>query len=374
MATDAGLPDASHAGAVLEIDLAAIAANWRTLGERHPSGPVAGVVKADAYGLGAAAVVPVLHAAGCRHFFVAHLQEALAIRERASRELAPEALIGALNGLIPGTEADYLAHGITPVLGSLAEIDAWTALARQAGRRLPAILHIDTGMSRLGLDAPGLAALRDEPARLDGMTLAYVMTHLVASEVPDEPVNEAQRARFAAACAILPRAPRSMANSSGIFLGSGWGTELARPGAALYGINPTPGSANPMRPVVRLRARVLSVREIPAGATVGYNATWTAPRPSRIATAAIGYADGWLRSHSGHGHALFDGRPVPLVGRVSMDLTTFDATDHPALAAGAWLELIGPARSPDDVAAAAGTNGYEVLTSLGRRFARLYTS
>ena len=129
-----------------------------------------------------------------------------------------------------------------------------------------------------------------------------------------------------------------------------------------------------MRDVVRLRARVLSVREIPVGATVGYNAIWTATRPSRIATAAIGYADGWHRSHSGHGHAIFDGRPVPLVGRVSMDLTTFDATDHPALLPGAWLELIGPGRSPDDVAMAAGTNGYEVLTSLGRRFARDYKS
>ena len=360
---------ASHAGAVLEIDLGAIVANWRTLGEHHPSGPVAGVVKADAYGLGAADVVPALHAAGCRHFFVAHLQEALAIRS-----LAPASLLGVLNGLIPGSEPEYVAHDLMPVLGSLAEIDAWGDQARRAGKKLPAILHVDTGMSRLGLDAPGLAALRDDPFLLDGIHLAYVMSHLVSSEVPHDPVNEVQRGRFAAICAALPPAPRSLANSSGIFLGPGFGSDLARPGAALYGINPTPGLENPMRPVVRLRARVLSVREIPTGATVGYNATWTAPRPSRIATAAIGYADGWHRSHSGHGHALFDGRPVPLVGRVSMDLTTFDATGHPALTPGAWLELIGPARSADDVAAAAGTNGYEVLTSLGRRFARLYTS
>ena len=369
MAIDSGLPHASDAGAVLEIDLSAIAANWRALGARHPSGPVAGVVKADAYGLGAAAVVPVLHAAGCRHFFVAHLHEALAIRA-----LAPNSLLGVLNGLIPGTEAAYAEHGLTPVLGSLAEIDAWAGQARLVGKTLPAILHIDTGMSRLGLDAPGVAALRDDPARLDGMHLVYVMTHLIAAEVPDDPNNEAQRRRFAAACAGLPAAPRSVANSSGIFLGPGWGSDLARPGAALYGINPTPAAANPMRNVVRLCARVLSVREIPVGASVGYNAIWTATRPSRIATAAIGYADGWHRSHSGHGQAIFDGRPVPLVGRVSMDLTTFDATDHPALLPGAWLELIGPGRSPDDVAMAAGTNGYEVLTSLGHRFARDYKS
>lgn len=356
------------AGAVLEIDLGAVAANWRMLREHHPSGPVAGVVKADAYGLGAERIVPALHAVGCRHFFVAHLQEALAIRT-----LAPGSLIGVLNGLLPGTEPEYLEHGLTPVLGSLAEIEAWTAQGRIAGRKLPAILHIDTGMSRLGVDSAGLATLLADPSRLDGIALAYVMTHLVAAEIPDDLHNEAQRRAFAAACSALPAAPSSLANSSGIFLGPGWGSDLARPGAALYGINPTPGAANPMRPAVRLRARVLSVRQIPAGTGVGYNAIWTASRPSRIATAAIGYADGWHRSQSGSGQAFFDGRPVPLVGRVSMDLTTFDATDHLAIAPGAWLELIGPHRPADDVAVAAGTNGYEVLTLLGRRFARVYS-
>ena len=365
MATDR--PDPSHAGSVLEIDLGAIAANWRSLSARHASGPVAGVVKADAYGLGAAAVVPALHEAGCRHFFVAHLHEAQAIRP-----LAQGSLIGVLNGLVPGTEPDYVAENLTPVLGSLAELDAWAAQARRVGRALPAILHIDTGMSRLGLDAAELTCLRNQPARMQGITVVYVMTHLVASEVPEDPVNRVQLVRFADACAALPPAPRSLANSSGIFLGPGWGSDLARPGAALYGINPTPHAANPMRPVVRLRTRVLSVRSIPAGASVGYNATWTASRPSRIATCAIGYADGWHRSQSGRGVAIFDDRPVALVGRVSMDLTTFDATDHPAIVPGAWLELIGPTRTPEDVAVAAGTNGYEVLTSLGRRFARVY--
>jgi alanine racemase len=202
------------------------------------------------------------------------------------------------------------------------------------------------------------------------------MTHLVSSEVRDDPLNDLQLRRFTAACAGLPAAPRSLANSSGIFLGPAWGSDLARPGAALYGINPTPGSANPMQLPVRLRARVLSVRDLAPGDTVGYNATWPPHgqpvRPSRVATAAIGYADGWHRAQSNRGAAVFDGRPVPLVGRVSMDLTTFDVTDHPAVVPGCWLELIGPRRTPDDVAAAAGTNGYEVLTSLGRRFHRIY--
>jgi alanine racemase len=357
----------SPAAAILDIDLGAIVANWHLLRGLHPTGPVAGVVKADGYGLGARPVAQALHAAGCRHFFVALLDEALAIRE-----LVPDALLAVLGGLIPGSEAHYLAHDIVPVLGSLTELDAWTETARAAGRKLPAMLHVDTGMSRLGLDARELRVLQHDHARLAGIELRYVMTHLVSSEVIGDEQNERQRERFAAACAGLPHAPRSFANSSGIFLGRNWGSDLARAGAALYGINPAPGRPNPMRRTAQLHARVLAVRDVQSGDSVGYNATWCAPRPSRIATAGIGYADGLHRSLSGHGRAFFDGTPVPLVGRVSMDLTTFDVTDTPGIAPGAWLELIGPHQTPDDLAAAAGTNGYEVLTSLGCRFHRTY--
>jgi alanine racemase len=356
-------------GTVLQVDLQAIVANWRMLGGRHPSGPVAGVVKADGYGLGAAHVAPALFAAGCRHFFVAHLSEALAIRK-----LIPGAMLAVLNGLLPGTEAIFAAEEIDPVLGSLDAIDRWGACAKALGRPLPALLHVDTGMNRLGLDAAELAALAANPARLAGIDLRYVMTHLVASEVPDDPINGLQRARFAAACAALPPLPRSFANSSGLFLGGAFASDLARPGAALYGINPTPGQPNPMRQTVRLRSRILQIREIPAGESVGYNGTWRATRPSRIATACVGYADGWLRALSGRGHAIFDGRPVPLVGRVSMDLTTYDVTDFPQISAGCQIDLIGPGLAPDDVAGMAGTNGYEILTSLGARYGRIYTA
>jgi alanine racemase len=356
-----------HAGAILEVDLAAIVANWRLLCTLHPNGPVAGVVKADAYGLGACPVAQALYAAGCRHFFVALFDEALAIRP-----LVPEALLAVLGGPMPGSESDYLAHDIVPVLGSLPEVSAWSRLASTVGRGLPALLHIDTGMSRLGLDARELAVLQQDHARLAGIDLRYVMTHLVSSEVTHDPLNEHQLERFAAACAGLPPAPRSFANSSGIFLGPRWGSDLARPGAALYGINPTPDRPNPMALSVRLRARVLAVHDVPKGASVGYNATWRAERPSRIATIGIGYADGWRRSLSGRARAFFDGTPVPLVGRVSMDLTTFDVTDAPNVGAGSWLQLIGPSQTPDDLAVAAGTNGYEILTSLGRRFHRVY--
>ena len=356
-----------HAGAVLEVDLAAIVANWRLLCTLHPNGPVAGVVKADAYGLGARQIARALHTAGCRHFFVALFDEALAIRS-----LTPDALVAVLGGPSPGSERDYLAHDIVPVLGSLPEIGAWSRLASAVGRGLPALLHIDTGMSRLGLDARELAALQQDHARLAGIELRYVMTHLVSSEVTHDPLNEHQLERFAAACAGLPAAPRSFANSSGVFLGPRWASDLARPGAALYGINPTPGRPNPMALPVGLRARVLAVHDVPKGASVGYNATWCADRPTRVATVGIGYADGWHRSLSGRAHAFFDGTRVPLVGRVSMDLTTFDVTDAPDVGAGSWLELIGPSQTPDDLAVAAGTNGYEILTSLGHRFHRVY--
>lgn len=357
------------AGAVLEVDLGAVVANWRLLCDRHPSGAVAGVVKADAYGLGAAEIAPALLTAGCRHFFVALPQEASALRP-----LLPGAFLGVLNGLLPGAAQELAAQDIVPALGSLDEIEEWASLATQLQRRLPAIVHVDTGMSRLGLSRSELDTLASEPERLAALDLRYIMTHLVSSEVADGPLNHAQRARFDAACAVLPRAPRSFANSSGIFLGQAFGSDLARPGAALYGINPTPDAPNPMRQVAQLSVRVLAVRDIKPGETVGYNATWIAERPSRIATAAIGYADGWHRSLSSRGRAFFDGRPVPLVGRVSMDLATFDVTDEPAILPGATLLLLCPEQTADDVAAAAGTNGYEVLTSLGRRFRRVYRS
>ena len=347
----------------LLVDRGAIVANWQALRR----GPTAAVVKADAYGLGAGPVTAALHAAGCRHFFTAHPEEALAIRGQVRG-----AMLAVLNGLWPGLERDFAASDITPVLGTLGEIERWRAHARLLGRALPAILHVDTGMNRLGLDASELAALAADPGQLHGLDLRYIMTHLVSAECPEDPVNERQRALFAAACARLPPVPRSLANSSGLFLGPAFASDLARPGAALYGINPTPGRRNPQRPVVRLRARVLQVRDIPAGETVGYNAYWTAARPSRIATVSVGYADGYLRSLSNKAVAFFDGQPVPLVGRVSMDLTTFDATDVPALAPGSWLDLIGPG-GVDVLAEQAGTNGYEILTSLGARYKCRYT-
>ncbi len=351
---------------VLTIDLPAIVANWRDLAVRGAPGAVAGVVKADGYGLGAVEVARALRAAGCRHFFVACITEGLALRAA----LGAGPMIGVLEGFAPGEDGDA---ALVPALNSLGDVTAHAAAGRAAGVPRRAILHVDTGMARLGLDEGELARLSADHGLLAGLDLLYVMTHLACADEPAHPMNAAQAARFRAACAGLPAARRSFANSSGMFLGPDFASDLARPGCALYGINPTPEKPNPMRQVMRLDAPVLQLRQIPAGATVGYGASWTAARPSRIATVAAGYADGYLRSLSGRAVAEFRGRPVPLVARVSMDLTTFDVTDLPEVAPGDRLTLIGGgACAPDDVAARAGTIGYEILTSLGARYARDY--
>jgi alanine racemase len=352
----------------LTVDVDAVAANWRILTAAHGA-PTAAVVKADGYGLGAALVAPRLLAEGVRHFFVAQLGEAVALRPML-RPLVPGVMIGVLNGFSAADAGAYTVHDLAPVLGSLAEIEAYRSFAGRIGHRLPALLHVDTGMSRLGLSAAELDRVADDPGLLAGIDWLYAMTHLVSAELADDAVNEVQRTRFGAACARLPAMGRSVANSSGIFLGAGFRSDLARPGAALYGINPTPGRPNPMRPTVRLTAPVLQVRDIGVGEGVGYNSCWIAARPTRVATVALGYADGYHRAASGRAAADFDGARVPLIGRISMDLLTFDVTDHPGVQSGSRLEIIGPAVPPDEVAGWAGTNGYEVLTSLGHRARR----
>lgn len=358
--------------AVLTIDLDAIGANWRLLRDRLGGVPCAAVVKADAYGLGMARVAPALAAAGCRRFFVAQLDEAVALRA-----LLPDAPIGVLAAPVAGFEADYAAHALTPVLNGLPDVDAWARFARAADAPA-AILQLDTGMCRLGLSPAEVEALAADPGRLEGIRADHVMSHLACADEPDHPQNAEQLRRLRAALRRLPApfagAPVSLANSSGIFLGSDWHFDLGRPGYALYGGNPVPGRPNPMRPTVRLEARILQTRDIDRREHVGYGATATVEAGRRLATVAVGYADGFLRSAGGDGAAIVSGTRAPLVGRVSMDLIVLDVTDVQGGAApGDPVTLLGPGRDIDTVAAEAGTIGYEMLTSLGSRYARLYT-
>jgi len=360
----------SHAGAVLTIDLDAIAANYRLLCERAGRAAVGAAVKADAYGLGAQRVAPVLAAQGCRHFFVAHLDEGIALRPW----LPHDAQIHVLHGPPPGTEEEFLRYRLVPVLNSMVQLSAWRRLARQEGRALPAIVQVDTGMCRLGMPPAEVDAWLDGPAPREGIDLRYLMSHLGCADVTDHPMNRMQLERFRAVRARLPGVPCSFANSSGIFLGEEFTFDLARPGAALYGIAPVDGLANPMHPVVRLQGRIIQSRTVAAGDCVGYGARHRCDAETRIATVAVGYADGWLRSGSGRGVAHIDGVEVRQVGTVSMDTATFDvsAIDPARVQPGMTVDLISPSDPVDAVAARAGTIAYEILTSLGTRFAREY--
>jgi alanine racemase len=362
-----------RAGAILTVDLGAIAANWRGLRDAGRAGgrPIdcAAVLKADAYGTGATAVGPRLAAEGCRQFFVAHLDEGIALRG-----VVPEHAIYVLNGLLPGTEPDFVEFGLTPVLNHLGQVNAWRAAAQRYNRPLDAVIHIDTGMHRLGLSPEEAQLLAAERGRLRGLRLALLMSHLVVSEEPNNPINGEQLSRFRNFVRTMPGAPASLANSSGIFLGPDYHFDLLRPGAALYGINPTPGRPNPMLTTVTLRARVLQVRRIDALQTVGYGAAWRSARPSRVATIALGYADGYFRTLINRTHVHLAGHKVAVIGRISMDLVTIDVTDVPEVDSqpGALVEVLGPHLTADDLAEHARTNAYEVMTALGRRYARLY--
>jgi alanine racemase len=358
---------AGRAEAVLEIDLAGIVANWRMLAARVEPARCAAVVKADAYGLGAAQVSTALAAAGCRLFFVATLDEGMALR----KVLPASCEIAVLNGPVPGSEEEFIFCHLVPVLNEPGQIAAWTAIAARDGGP-PAILHIDTGMARLGLTLREFERLADEHA---GSTRwRALISHLACAEEPAHPLNEIQRARFVSALRQLGDPPASLAASSGIFLGCGYHFDFVRPGAALYGVNPQPGTSNPMRQVIRLKGRILQVREVDRGDPVGYGAAHLMEQPGRLATVAVGYADGWLRSLSHRGSGRLGGKRVPLCGRVSMDLAVFDvsAVDPSLARPGGFIELLDEDYGVDAAATDAGTIGYEVLTRLSRRCYRVY--
>ena len=363
-----GVP--ARAGAVLTVDLDAIAANYRLLVERAGGAQVAGVMKADAYGLGMDRVAPALVRAGCRVFFTAHVEEGIRLRG-----IVPaDSTVYVLHGPPPGTAADFVEHRLIPVLNDPGQVHEWRAACARAGRRLPAAVQVDSGMSRMGLAPADLAALGDPRDWLAAFEPVLLMSHLACADEPAHPMNDRQRRRFDAVRAQFPPLPASLANSSAIFLGPGFHYDLARPGAALYGINPHPGQANPLQQAVALDARIVQVRTIEAGAAVGYGARYVADGTRRIATVGIGYADGWPRALSGCGHAWVDGVQVPIAGTVSMDSITLDVTAiaDDRLQPGMTVELLGPHQHVDAVAAAAGTIGYEVLTRLGSRFERRY--
>jgi alanine racemase len=359
----------------LTIDLGALAENWRNLARRSAPGRSAAVIKANAYGIGVSEAAAALWAAGARVFFVAHLNEGIAAR----RALPVEAQIYVLNGLESGADpADYAEHRLAPAIGGEEELARWSDFAARRDQASPCAIHLDTGMNRLGFESLArLKASMEMHGASSGADL--LMSHFVSSETPEDPLNQAQIERFEVARGAFPGLPASLANSSGMFLDPSPIYDLARPGYALYGGNPIPGRPNPMRTVLTLTAAIQQIRSIEAGMSCGYNAQWTAKRPTRLATLLIGYADGLPRGAGGTNakpgaEVAVAGRRAPLVGRVSMDLTIVDVTDLPedAVRAGDPVEFFGPTIDLDEFAARSGTIGYHLLTSLGPRHRRTY--
>ena len=365
--------DPTEAGGVLTIDLAAVESNWKRLAGLTVPVECAAVVKADGYGCGLEPVTRTLHRAGCRTFFVADVAEG-----RRARTVAPDATIYVLNGVMPGSAQAFAADHLRPVINSTTELAEWDAFVATKNWRGGAALHVDTGMNRLGITVEEAAAIAPRlQSENHGFTL--VMSHLACAESPDHPMNARQLRLFRDIRMAYRGVASSLANSSGIFLGERAYCDLVRPGVALYGVNPTPGKANPMRRVVEVNGRIIQVRTIDKGETVGYGAAFTAGRASRIAIIAVGYADGFLRSAgTARGkpaaEVIVAGKRCPLAGRVSMDVLAVDVTDvaEGAVRRGDFATLIGDRVSVDDLAAGMGTIGYEVLTDLGRRYHRLY--
>ncbi len=364
----------ADARAVLTINLDALRNNWAELNKVTGKAECAGVIKADAYGLGLEDIVRALRDAGCRTFFVATLTEAQRVRM-----VQPGAAIYVLDGLLPGAAAHYAGFDLRPCLGSLAEIREWAAYCQATGKRLRAAVNIDTGMNRLGLPGYEVDQLAAERGLFDQFEMALVMSHLACADDPLHPMNAHQKAIFDKERAKLPPAPASLANSGGVFLGHDYHYDLVRPGIALYGGRALEGAQNPMRWVVQLQARILQVRIVEAGAPVGYGATFKTDRETKIATIACGYADGFLRAISRVGQTsgavgFVGAHPVPIIGRVSMDLITVDVTAVPGHLAqrGAWVEVLGARTTIDDLTDRAGTIGYELLTRLGKRVHRIY--
>jgi alanine racemase len=373
-------PPELETGGVLFIDLNAIVFNWRSLMQRAVPADCAAVVKADAYGCGIEPVTAELAKGGCRTFFVAHLAEA-----RQVRAAAPEAVIYVLNGIAPASAPVYASIDARPVIGTMAEFVEWDAFRRASGWLGGAALHFDTGMNRLGLsvnEAPALAAR----VKMPDHGIALIMTHLACAETPGHDLNSAQTEAFRQLRYLFRGVSASLANSSGIFLGPSAHCDMVRPGAALYGVNPTPAAPNLMEPVITLRARIVQVRHVERGATVGYGAAWTAPRASRVAIVSVGYADGYHRAAGSFpagkkgaapsaAQAVVGSKRCPVIGRISMDLMALDisALTEGAAKRGDFATLIGDGITVDEVADWSGTIGYEVLTSLGRRYRRVWT-
>ncbi len=362
-----------YADATLTVHLDAIAANYRLIATRVAPAEAAAVVKADAYGLGVIPVAERLVKEGCRLFFVATLDEAVELRIGL-----PSATIAVFHGVRFGQEQVFLEHHLIPVLNTLEQISRWSVMAVGAPSALPAMMHIDTGMNRLGLSISEAEALVRTPEKLRGLDVQAVMSHLACSSDRESLMNHEQLKFFNQLRTIITGTKYSLANSGGCLADACYHFDMVRPGCALYGINPYYSGESPLAPAVTLRAKILQIRTVDRAGSVGYGASYAVQKGGRLAVLPVGYADGYLRSLSGNGAwARVAGVKVPVAGRVSMDMVVLDISDVPEgkLTAASEAELLGVnSMSVDEAATRAGTIGYEILTRLGKRFKRVYAA
>lgn len=359
----------SDCAGVIEVDLAALAKNYRTLAEQADPATCAAAVKANAYGLGVERIAPCLWEQGCRDYFVATLDEGLELRS-----FLRKANIFVLNGLLEGQERSFDDKKLVPVLNDLGQIEVWRRYCKDHETALPCVVQFDTGMNRLGLTAAEARRLSDRVEFLSGITVQGIMSHLACASDPTHPLNEAQRLAFDRIRSDYPDITASLANSAGVFLGQPFHFDMVRVGIALYGGNPLDERDHGVEPVVRVRSRILQERVVEAGASIGYNATHTVDVRTRLITVSAGYADGVSTRLSNTGFVAIDGQRAPIVGRVSMDLITVDVTNvsEEKTKPGGYVDLVGPGLSLDEAAATGGLIPYEILTGLSPRFERRY--
>jgi len=381
--------DFANADSLITIDLDAIAANWRYLDSLSgPGTQTAGVIKANGYGLGAIPVAKRLSEAGCRLFFVMSIEEGIAVRQALAGSPHEPDAICCLSGCHQGQEDAFITHGLTPVINDLTQMARLSMFAKRRNSSVRAALHIDTGMSRLGLNRDEtdwlIEHMQDGVNALEAIELTHMMSHLSTAENPSAAANAAQLNDFRALAPFFPGVRRSLANSGGILLGRDWHFDMTRPGIAVYGEHPAgakpdieaPSEGGALSSVVRWDARILQLRNAASGDTVGYGGTHVLTRDSRIATVGVGYGDGYPRCLGGIANVQIAGHSAPVIGRVSMDSMAIDVTDIPdaLLQPDPAVNLLGPHYTPSMMANDAGTISYEILTGLGSRPARRYVS
>lgn len=355
-----------HTTSVLEIDLDIVKSNYAQLCKDFTGEAVGVVLKDDGYAMGAEIMARTVVQAGCRHFFVSDIREALQIQTILPKDV----FIYTFNGVTSESETLHSDYGFVPVLISIPQIERWNRHAKKLGTTLPAVIHVDTGMSRTGLTMEDFVCLCENKSLLEGLDLHYMLSHLACSDAPGHPLNQKQLERVQEIRAHFPQIKFSFLNSDGVYLPQSYHCDLARVGLALYGWNM---QNKKLQSAVSVYARILQVRTIRPGESVGYCATYTSDSDRKIATVCVGYADGWHVALSNVGHVGIAGHKAPIVGRVSMDLMGVDVTDIPVpVHDEMWVELVGSTISAYDLAKASKSITYEMMLTVGNHHHRIY--